>query len=127
MFSGRPHGGTTILFKKSLAQYLTPINYKNKRVSGVEICMNNNFTCLLRSVYMPCDNHSNVVNQQYVEVTNCIENVFNSLDFIAFIVCGDYNTSFGRANAQTGCLLEFITRTNLHNSTTHPYSVLILV
>ena len=118
MFSGRPYGGTAILFKKSLAQYvlckLYTINCKNKRVSCVEICMNNNFTCLLLSVYMPCDNHSNVVNQQYVEVIDCIENIFNSLDFNAFIVCGDYNTVFNRANAQTGCLSEFITRNSGH-------------
>ena len=120
---GRPYGGTAILFKKSLAQYVTRINCKNKRVSGVKICMNNNFTCLLLSVYMPCDNHSNVVNQQYVEVIDCIENIFNSVDFNAFIVYGDYNTSFSRANAQTACLSEFITRNNLHNSWTHHNSV----
>ena len=53
---------------------------------------------------MPCDNHSNVVNQQYVEMIDCIENIFNSVDFNVFIVCGDYNTSFSRANAQTACL-----------------------
>ena len=69
---------------------------------------------------MPCDNHSNVVNQQYVEVIDCIENIVTSLDYNACIVCGDYNTSFSRANAQTSCLSEFITRNNLHNSRTHP-------
>ena len=106
-----------------LAQYLTSINCKNKRVSGVKICMNNNFTCLLLSVYMPCNNHSNFVNQQYVEKIDCIKNIFNSFDFNAFIVCCDSNTSFSRANAQTACLSEFITRNNLHNSWNHPNSV----
>ena len=28
----------------------------NNRGSCVKICMDNNFTCLLLSVYMPCDN-----------------------------------------------------------------------
>ena len=98
MLRGRPYGGTAILFKKSLAQYVTRINCKNKRVSCVKICMNNNnFTCPLLSVYMPCDNHSNVVNQQYVEVIDCIENIFKSVDFNAFIICGDHNTSLSRA------------------------------
>ena len=82
--------------------------------------MNNNFTCLLLSVYMPCDNHSNVVNQQYVEIIDCI---FYSFDFDAFIVCGDSNTSFGRASTQTACLSEFITHNSLYNSWTHPNSV----
>ena len=63
--------GTAVLFKKSLAKYVTPINGKNKRVSGVKICINYNFTCLLLSVYMSCGNHSNVVNQQYVEIIDC--------------------------------------------------------
>ena len=85
---GLPYGGTAVLFKTSLAQYVTPINCKNKRVSGVKICIDNSFTCLLLSVYMPCDNHSNVVNQQYVEVIDCIEIIFNSFDFNPFIVCG---------------------------------------
>ena len=47
--------------------------------------MNNNFTCLLLSVYLPCDNLSNVVNQQVVEVIDCIENILNAFDFNAFI------------------------------------------
>ena len=29
-----------------------------------------------RSVYMPCDNPSNVVNEQYVEIIDRIENIF---------------------------------------------------
>ena len=72
---------------------------------------------------MSWDNHSNVVNQQYDEVIDCIEIIFNSFDSNAFIVCGDYDTSFSRANAQTACLSAFITRNNLHNSWIHPNSV----
>ena len=122
---GRSYGGTAILFKKSLAQYVTRINCKNKRVSGVKICMNNNFTCLLLSVYMPCNNHSNVVNQQYVEVIDCIENIFNPADFNAFIMScvGIITPLLAEPMLKMACLSEFITRNNLHNSWTHPNSV----
>ena len=53
---------------------------------------------------MPCDNFSNTVNQEYVDIVDAIELIINSEDWNGLIVCGDFNTSFSRNNAQSACL-----------------------
>ena len=59
---GRPSGGTAILFRKSLSKFIVPHKLKHKRISG-------------------CDNFSNTVNQEYVDVVNDIELIINSEDW----------------------------------------------
>ena len=65
---------------------------------------------------MPCDNFSNTVNQEYVDVVDAIELIINSEDWNGLIVCGDFNTSFSRNNAQSTCLTDFINRNHLISS-----------
>ena len=71
---------------------------------------------------MPCDNFSNTVNQEYVDVVNTIEFVINSEDCNGIIVCGDFNTSFSRSNAQSACLTDFINRNRLISSWDNPHA-----
>ena len=71
---------------------------------------------------MPCDNFSNTVNQEYVDVVNTIEFVINSEDCNGIIVCGDFITSFSRSNAQSACLTDFIDRNRLISSWDNPHA-----
>ena len=62
---------------------------------------------------MSCDNFSSTVNQEYVDVVNAIELIFNSKDCNGLIVCGDFNTPFIRSNAQSGCLNDVMNKNRL--------------
>ena len=73
-------------------------------------------------MYMPCDNFSNTFNQEYVDVVNAIELIINSEDWNGLIVCGDFNTSFSRSNAQSTCLNDFINRNHLISSWDNPHA-----
>ena len=69
---------------------------------------------------MPFDNFSNTVNQEYVDVVNTVELITNSEDCNRLIVCGDFNTSFSRNNAQSACLNDFINKNHLISSRDNP-------
>ena len=71
---------------------------------------------------MPCDNFSNTVNQEYVDVVNAIELIINSEDWNGLIVCGDFNTSFCLNNAQSACLNDFMNRNRLISSWDNPHA-----
>ena len=79
-------------------------------------------TCLLLSVYLPCDTYCNTVSEEYVKCIDYIESLLESVNCISFICCGDFNTSFERANAQTECLTNFMGRNNLTSSWNNPVS-----
>ena len=74
--------------------------------------MSNNFSCLLLSIYLPCDNYCNAANADYVD---CIESLLISEHCNAFMCCGYYNNSFEQNNAQTECLNNFIKRNKNKN------------
>ncbi len=120
---GRPYGGTAILFKKSLSRFITPITCNSKRISGIKV-VTGLFSCVILSVYLPCDSFSNHIDPVYAETISCIETIYNSIDCNSFIVCGDFNTSFSRDNAQTKYLKDFIIRNHLCNGWDHSKSVI---
>ena len=74
----QPHGGVRILYKKSLAKkYVSHIKSANKRVCAVKITTDNDFTCLIVFVYLPCDTYTGTVQQSYSETIDYIESLIN--------------------------------------------------
>ena len=63
--------------------------------------MENKFSYVLLSVYLPCDNFCNILNQSYAAESKVMEHIFNTVYCNAFMICGDFNTSFSRDNVQT--------------------------
>ena len=55
----------------------------------------------------------NILNQLYAAEINVMEQIFNTVSCNAFMICGDFNTSFSRDNAQTTHLSDFMHRHNL--------------
>ena len=119
---GRPSGGVGIFYRKSLSGKVTLIKSSNRRICGVKINITSSFSCLLLSVYLPCDNYSNTVNKLYSDCIDYIESLLITMNCNAFICCGDYNSSFERLNAQTECLNNFMSRNNLFSSWNHSVS-----
>ena len=92
-------------------------------MSAVKVVTGNNFSYVLRSVYLPCDNFCNILNQSYAAEINVTEHIFNTVSYNAFMICGDFNTSFSRDNAQTTHLSDFMhRRNNLTCTWGHSYS-----
>ena len=75
---GRPYGGTAILYikKKHLSKYVTSISCQSRRISTVKVVMENNFRYVLLSVYLPCDNFCNILDQSYAAEINVMEHIF---------------------------------------------------
>ena len=74
---GKPHGGVRILYKKSLAKYVSHIKSVNRRVCAVKIITDNDFTCLIVSAYLPCDTYNSTVQQTYSVTIDYIESFIN--------------------------------------------------
>ena len=115
LLRGRPGGGVSILYKKSLSESIVGIKSTNRRVCGVKITSNGNY-----NVYLPCDDYSNTtVTQGFIDCVEYIENLYNLSDCSSYICCGDFNTSFERNNAQSCYLTDFIGRNSLCTSWDH--------
>ena len=112
IIQGHPPGSVAILYKKSLGSFITHVNSTNRRVCSISMTIGI-FTFKILSIYMPCDNRSTIVNVEYSDCIDYIEQITNQLDCNYFICAGDYNTCFSRSNAQTNCLDDFIERNNL--------------
>jgi hypothetical protein len=111
ILQGRPYGGVGILFHKRLAPFIQPLPIDSARACGIILKCNMSVKIVLISVYMPCDNYSmHNANVLYEDVLDAIESVLSSVDYDHCILCGDFNTSFSRSNAQTRCLNAFIDR-----------------
>ena len=66
------------------------------------------------SVYMPCDNYSkSLASPEYNDVINAIESTMHEHNCYAYVLCGDFNTSFSRDNAHCKCLRELMNRNHL--------------
>ncbi len=83
-----------------MAKYVRHINTSSRRICGIVIQNSQNFSICVVSVYMPCDNYSNVtVNDDYVNVIDDIEYLIHENECNALIICGDFNTCYVRDNA----------------------------
>ena len=56
LLTGRPHGGLSIMWNKSLSNIVKTIQYDDTRIIGIEM-QSNDFTLLFLTVYLPyeCD------------------------------------------------------------------------
>ena len=99
ILQGRPKGGVALLYRKSLSCYIKHIKISHRRTCAISITIDN-VSCLILSVYMPCDTYLvNTVNSEFVYCIDNIENVLHSCDFNHIIITGDFNTNFSRDNA----------------------------
>ena len=98
------------MYKKSLPKYVTQVRSENRRVCAINITTDTNFTCLIISVYLPCDTYNQGVQKKYTDTFDYIECLISSIECDSVIICGDYNTSFERETGQVDYLNELISR-----------------
>ena len=50
---GRPYGGVSIIYRKSLMPFITPLDTCSNRFCAVKLCDSSGLSVLIVSVYMP--------------------------------------------------------------------------
>lgn len=103
---GRPYGGISILWKKSLGNQCNIQLYDDTRLMGLEIC-GHNVNLLIINVYMPCDYGNNL--NEYNNYLSKVSNVIDSYNSPYVYVVGDFNAhlkSNGSDNSRFGVELS---------------------
>ena len=125
--SGRVPGGVCILYKCTLDHAIKVIVTDNRRLCAISVQLNASLLLLL-NLYMPVDTQSNIIDPSYECVLDEVEGLLHSIEPDDVILCGDLNTDFGRDDAQTKALQDFIERNDLrmgwhspHASQSHTY------
>ena len=102
ILQGRPYGGVCIMYRNELSSRCESVILVTRRACAVKLSVYDICKLLIVCVYMPCDPQLvNKVNVEYEAVLNRVEGLIQSTDCIGIILCGDWNTSFERGNAQT--------------------------
>jgi exonuclease III len=90
VLSGRPYGGTGILFKKCLASAISIIESHNPRVCAIKVKASEcNFMIL--SVYLPTDYGDRDSLDSFVETCAYIESLLIECDVNQYCIIGDLN------------------------------------
>ena len=115
LLSGRPHGGCSFLYKKSLSSSIEPIEIECNRICCMKIITSVG-AIYLYNVYMPCDTSNNLYLQQYNEVLSHISTNIQYNNVNHCIVAGDLNTDFTRSDSGNNIsLTSFINNENLYS------------
>jgi exonuclease III len=113
--NGRPHGGTAIIWRKSLKYNVTYVDTYSKRLSAVKIQLNDHASILLFTVYMPVDDRTDGANLlMFQDVLSEISAIRQKEMSMNVIIVGDFNTDFVRTSHQTSELRNFSNSEGLH-------------
>ena len=111
---GRPSGGVAILWNKHISRNIKQIESQNRRIKCLSMYIDNIAEVAIVCVYFPCYNYRvNVVNTEFLETLDAVEQIVCLNKYAGIIVAGDWNTSLERNNAQTNTFKEFVSRYNL--------------
>ena len=114
--SGRPYGGTAILYRKHIAKMVNVVKNTEPRLSAVSIdtsCGPVLFVC----VYMPYDNNDVSSLIEYVDICSKISTLFADSDAVYLVVAGDFNCSVNSRLSDAYC--DFLKEENLVCVDTH--------
>lgn len=118
---GRPYGGCSILWKKSMVCNATPITNISKRMCAVNFKLPSGLCILVVNVYMPCDH---IVGNlpEYRGVLDEIAGMV-AMDGVDYLILGgDWNTDFVRNSQNTIALNAFIETESLVKGSNFPLS-----
>ena len=109
LLSGRPHGGTAIIWKSNVAYNVIPIQCKSVRLSAVDVIISDALSLMIINVYMPCD------ERYYGDNVSDFNDVLDEISYLmhkykpTYYICGgDFNSDFSRNSPQTEMLSNFM-------------------
>ena len=129
ILKGRPYGGVSFLYKKSISPYVQVCELSSNRACCIRLSTNVGFVYLF-NVYMPCDSTTNTNLDDYNEVLSVISNFCATHNVVNCVIGGDVNTDISRIKSgNTISLQNFIEKENLFlaiseviNTVTHTYT-----
>lgn len=101
---GRPYGGTAIMYRKSLSEFVTIIDTCDPRVTALML-KSVLGPVLLVSVYMPTDYGDSECFENYIATCAYITALFQDSDAVYLVVAGDFNCQLG--SRFYDCFLKF--------------------
>ena len=105
---GRKFGGTAILWKSNIKFPVSVISTLSKRLSAVNVVINDKTNILIFCVYMPCDEgYRGEGFQEYQDILSEISTICQQQDASHVCVAGDFNTDFARNTPHTQELFDF--------------------
>ena len=113
LWRGRPYGGCSLLYRKSLDSCVTPLDTHSDRFCSLKICDLSGVSYLLICVYMPCNydqsSYGDYLNtlgelEGFIELQNC--------DFV--VIVGDFNVDFHHDGQKVMLLNDFLVDLRLH-------------
>ena len=110
LVTGRPFGGTAVLYRKCFANSISPISTNNARITGVNISSTDG-KILLLNVYMPCNYGDDDSLQDFIECICQLQALIIESDAIHTLICGDFNA--GPTSRFFPFLSSFINENNL--------------
>jgi exonuclease III len=116
---GRPYGGTAILYRNTISEYITVLDTKDSRLTGIMV-QSLLGPILLLNVYMPTNNGDQECLENYIDTCSRISAIFTECDANNLIVIGDFNcepnsrfyTHFERLSLDNKLRLTDISRLN---------------
>ena len=112
LICGRPYGGCSILFRKSLSFYITPLISTSNRFCAIRICDSSGLSLLLICVYMPALSVSSYYSE-YLQTLGELEGFIESHQCDLNMLVGDFNVDFDRGGPLAKLLLDFMCELNL--------------
>ena len=91
-FLGRPYG-VAIMYKKSLHNVITYVDYKDPHLIGIVLSSSTHKTLFI-NVYLPCDKKENFT--EYLEYLGKIQNTVDENDSNYVLIAGDLNVHHGK-------------------------------
>ena len=110
LLSGRPHGGLSVMWKKSLYNSTKIMQYDDSRILGIEL-QSNNFTLLFLTVYLPyeCDKFYD----DYCFYLSKLQCIIDSANTSYIFILGDFNANIQTTSIFGAELIEFCDNNNL--------------
>ena len=92
---GRPYGGCSILYRKSLSSCVTPLHTCSNRFCAIKLCDISGSSILLVNVYLPS---GSVVScfSEYLNTLGELEGFIESQQCDYTLIAGDFNVDFVR-------------------------------
>ena len=113
LLKGRPYGGVSFLYKKSISPYVEVCELNSKRACCIRLSASIGHIYIF-NVYMPCDSSTNSNLEEYNEVLSVISNFCATNNVENCVIGGDLNTDMSRTKSGNSISLQnFMDEENL--------------
>ena len=108
---GRPYGGCSILYRKSLSSCITPLHTCSSRFCAIKLCDLSGSSILLVNVYLPSEGAASCYSE-YLNTLGELEGFIDSQQCDQTLIAGDFNVDFVRGGPLASLLVDFVSDRN---------------